>query len=152
MGQKRTGTHGFCLNPCGARDRRWMVGSAVPYLGPLPAGWSLLTAPTPLKRSQGQKWEMTAGGESTKVQLTTGGKAVSSNHCPGSQAESGFNQSGARSELQLQPAYGTNCSVEPMCSFSPTACFSGSSEVPGSCCVPAHGHVFTLPSPPAPPS
>ena len=50
---------------------------------------------------------MTAGGESTEVQLTTGGKAVSSNHCPGSRAESGFNQSGARSELQLQPAYGT---------------------------------------------
>ena len=50
-----TCTHGFCLNPRGARDRRWMAGSAVPYLGPLPAGWSLLTAPTALKRSQGQK-------------------------------------------------------------------------------------------------
>ena len=148
MGRKRTGTHGFCLNPRGARDRRGMAGSAIPYLGPLPAGWSLLTAPTPPKRSQGQKWEMTAGGESTKVQLTTGGKAVSSNHCPGSRAESGFNQSGARSELQLQPAYGTNCSAEPMCSFSPTGCFSGSSEVPGSCCVPAQGRVFTLSQPP----
>ena len=66
-----------------AGDERVSTGI---HPGPLPESWSLPTVPAPLKRGQGQKWEMT-GGKSTKVQLTTGGKAVSSNRRSGSQAD-----------------------------------------------------------------
>lgn len=76
-------------NADGASSRRQAVeeGERWHTPGPVPQGRSLPTAPSPLERGQGQKWEMTAGGEGTKVQLTTGDKAVSSNRRPGSPAD-----------------------------------------------------------------
>lgn len=123
-----------------AEDRLEERVSTDPYPGPLPKGWSLPTVLTPLERGQGQQWEMTAGGESTKVQFTTGGKAISSNRHP----ESQWFEAETRAGFKLRYTYSTNCSMKSMCSFSPGGYFSGSSEVPGCCCVPTHRRLFTF--------